>query len=293
MKLVKTTENNNLRDEDLSLGHLIKRVCFVSDYKTGISKYEEGFYTLYVKTEDGTTVRAQIFNIARFIESGLELISLKSKFIELECIPQIHAGQYSLIVENIYTIDQQSIKSPEKFLGIVEDVENLYKECVELINRGGVNMLSPVYTSKHYSSIYNDKIGGYIKFIWEWYYNVGIYSNEFSEQDRETILEVLKNCVVHYGRYLDRISLLDVITLRDKLDILKQLPASVKASTSDVMEDALQSILGIGEPEHLLAHIVYSAFKQTEYIMKIKEEWKSIPLGGVSVSEKRTLKKYC
>lgn len=288
-KKVESNDEHYLSEADLVNQLPCNVICYVIKSFSKISKVDTGFHTLLVKTCDGLTVPARIFyaDMDGFIESGLDVNSLKGVFIEMECTPSIWNGQYTIIVKRVYMIDQGTIKDKDKFLEKVEDVDTLLGQCERAFSSLNVGVLPTVYKINSYPSIYNGALGGYVKFAWTWIYKCMVYSSELGTK----FLDVLYHSILVYGKYLDQLKLEDYDSNRTKISLLK----TIGGESDEIIEltiDVVQAILGLGKPEHLIANIIVNEFNDTMSISKMFNDWKILTLGGVSSSRDYLLRKY-
>lgn len=278
----------NLKEEDLVNKIPFSRICYVVNQGSGISKIEKGFYRLTVKTCDGLSVPAMIFDLKDFINSGLDVAALVGKFIEIQGTTSTWGYSYSIIVDKIFLIDQDCVEDKDLFLGKTEDVDLLLQQCAGAFKNLDNCSVPSIYRIGSYPSIYNGEVGGYVKFIWKWIYQCMVYSNDMGSE----FLSTLYYTIIYYGRYLDRVNSSDIITCRDKIDLLKSIPTIEGSSVNSVVFDAMQAILGLGEPEHLFAHVVYNTFKNTQLTATMLSDWRITVMGGASTSKGYVLRKY-
>lgn len=278
----------NLKEEDLVNKVPFSRVCYVLNQGSGISRLEKGFYRLMVKTCDGLPVPAMIFDLKDFINSGLDVAALVGKFIELQGTPTIWNNSYSIVVDKIFLIDQDNVEDKEQFLGKTEDVDLLLQQCAGAFKNLDNCSIPSIYKVGSFPSIYNGEVGGYVKFIWKWIYQCMVYSSDMNSD----FLSTLYYTIVYYGRYLDRINSSDVITCKDKIDLLKTIPTADGSNVNSVVLDSMQALLGLGEPEHLFAHVIYNTFKNTQVTATMLSDWRITVMGGASTSKGYVLRKY-
>lgn len=279
--------NNNLYLSDLSSLDTFKKICYVMDYSSGITKNQLGFYSLTIKTADGESIRAQIFNPKNFMTRGLDIASLKNKFILLEGVGRVWNGSYSIIVDEIYTVEQSSVKNREVFIGAIENLNEIFNECNNIFKSKDL-ILPSIYKLNSYPSIEDGKVGGYIKFLWQWIFEVIPYDSELDDD----LVEVLYYTSNYYSKYLDKINVLDIVTDRDKINILKEIPPNV-SNVSSIVDDLLSSMLGISSPEHIVSHLLYDSFVKIQTFSRLKSMWKVMPSGGVKkLEDEKYLRKY-
>lgn len=288
-KKIESSTSKYLSEADLINQLPCTVICYVVKSFSKISKLDTGFHTLLVKTCDGLTVPARIFysDMDGFIESGLDVKSLKGMFIEMDCTPNIWNGQYSIIVKKIYAIDQEAVETKAKFLDIVEDVDTLLEQCERAFTSLEVGVLPSVYKLNSYPSIYNGLIGGYLKFVWTWTYKCMVYAQELGN----SFLDVLYHSIIVYGKYLDQLKLDDYDSNRLKIELLKTV-GGTDDEIGEITLDVVQALIGLGKPEHLIANIIVNEFNDTMNISRMFNDWRILTLGGVSSSRDYLLRKY-
>lgn len=290
MSFTKTNNMDNrnyLCEEDLKEIKL-KKICYVVDYSAGTSKLKEGFYRLLVKSVDGLTLSAMVFNPIDFINRGLDIAYLKNKFISIGGYPQVYNGKYSIIVETVDIVDSSIISNEVRmnFLGSIPDIDDIFETMSSLFGKYNLK-LPEVYKYSTYSSIYSGRVGGYVKFISNWLCSLGVYFDEYGED----LIKLFYYSVIYYNKLLARKAELDVITARDRFDIIRGIPTNI-SEVSYVLEDVLMSIFDLSTPEHILSHILYNTFKSNRDLMYLQESWRTMPMGGVLKSDGLTLRKY-
>lgn len=288
-KVDERKEVNYLKTEDLANQVPCRVICYVTKTMSKISRMDKGFHTLLVRTCDGVTVPARIFysDMDGFIESGVDVNALRGKFIGMDCVPNVWESQYTIKVKKIYIIDQNLVTDKSLFLGKVDNTDLLFSQCEKAFSSLEHGILPTSYKFNGYPSVYNGIMGGYLQFVWTWTYQCMVYNAEFGQD----FINTLYNCVVHYGNYLDRIATEEYESYLGKVETLKTIPVVDKQS-GQIILDCMQSILGLGKPEHLYANIIYDAFMSTLKTSNMLNDWKLLTRGGVSSSRDYTLRKY-
>ena len=275
---------------DLTGVDRISKICYVVGHKSGISRQDSGFFTLYLKTVDGLKIRGMIFNVTDFIKKGFVVASLKGNFVRIKGTPQVWNGGYSIILDEVESVEHNEIdaEARERFIGKIENVDMLFEQYKDMFHKAVNEELPAIYKVASFPNICEGKIGGYVRFIDRWVTSVLPYCEEYGNQ----LVHCLYYSILYYAKYLQRVNMLDVVTTRDKLAILKSIPSGNESGVSRIVDDALQAILGLGRAEHLYANILYTTFVSTERLLKMGEQWKIIPNGGVSELSDYTLRRY-
>ena len=283
----KISENYEaLVETDLLKTSEILKLCYVVDYGWGSTKYKDGFYTLIIKTSDGITLPARIFNLKYFMSAGIEIASLKGKFILLRGTPQIFRDRYSIIVEEILQIDQSIVESKEDFIGKISDADLLFSDC-ENVFKTVEKTLPYSYKVVSYPSIYSGRLGGFTKFMWDWVFQAFVYGKNIGD----ALIIPLYYSVILYEKSLSILNLRGMVTKGDILNLLKELPDS-KKEYSEIAMDSLSAILGLGRPEHLYANIIYTTFNTAMTVNNMFTDWSSLVKGGELKLKDYTLRKY-
>jgi len=94
--LTKITDDGLYLDvAQLSVGCDYKKVCLVRDVKSGMTVYQDGYYTFYVKDCNANIIAARLFNPKDFLEDGFDAMYLKGKPVQMEFTAQIYNGSWS------------------------------------------------------------------------------------------------------------------------------------------------------------------------------------------------------
>lgn len=288
MTFSKVSDSTNVYmcESDLSKDSTVSKICYVINKRYGQTWAKDGFYKLLLKTIDDMTFNGMVFNLSNFIYIGLDMNKLVGKFIRVTGQPQIYNGKYSFIIDKIEIVVQDEIPKEIKsaFIGTIENLEQVYDDCYKLFNSVG-KVLPVDLKFKYYGSIYNGKIGGYLKLLSDWSFMVMSCADSYGE----SIIKYLVETSLIYRNYLDLIDNSSVVTEGDKVKILMDATSN---GFKEISVDASRGILGVGKPEHLFANIISECFNTCFKISNMKGEWKSIPAGGVLLSKDYCLKKY-
>ncbi|MBS6773478.1 MAG: hypothetical protein KH239_00005 [Eubacterium sp.] len=74
------------------------KVCYLLNYKAGLTKQDKGFYTFYVKDKNANVVAARMFDIKDYVDEGFTAMLMKSKAVKISFVAQIWNGSWSLVV---------------------------------------------------------------------------------------------------------------------------------------------------------------------------------------------------
>lgn len=278
----------NLKESDFNGVGEITKVAYVSDVSSGISKNGDFFITLFLKTEDGLTISSKIFNHKMILENALDLQSLKGKFIRATGMPGVYMNMYSFIISGLEEIELSKVENLEHFLKPNENLEEEFKEL-----RGNLGQDVPeVFKIRTYSSIDNGRIGSYVSFCNSWVKQC-LSLNWLLEKEQVTeMVKVLYTVIIKYEQYLQRINELDFITSIEKRQILPKISDDI-SHEDIIIDDCLGAIMGIGEPNHLISHIIFKSFTLSKNMEELKKSWTAMLPGGVLKLENQdVLRKY-
>lgn len=270
----------------LDIGGEYTKVAYLSDAVSKISKVDTGFYTFYFKDCNSNLIVGRLFNIEKFIESGLIINILKRKLVKINFIVQEYNGSLTLVVKSIEPcIDQVESDDIAKFIGLVPNVGQEYNDVVSIMTRvlGTKPNMQTIYATKSFASIYNGKCGGYAKLL-----NMVVTSlvsfNSLPDVDIVMLFRCLNVIQADYFIYLVKLEDIDVLPESAKLEILFN--AKIKAEEkydskiSSIAIDSLSSLFGLTKPQHLYAHLIYSAFENSKHTLKLTTLSSSMVLGS-------------
>lgn len=287
--LLKDTQSANPDYLDitvLNIGEEYTKVAYLSDAMSKISKVDTGFYTFYFKDCNSNLIVGRLFNIEKFIESGLVINILKRKLVNINFIVQEYNGSLTLVIKSIEPYSEP-VESEDvaKFIGLVPNVGQEYNDVTTIMSRvlGAKPNMQTVYATKSFASIYNGKCGGYAKLL-----NMVVTSlvsfNSLPDIDIVMLFKCLNIVQADYFTYLVKLEDVDVLPESARLEILFN--AKIKAEEkydvkiSSIAIDTLSSLFGLTKPQHLYAHLIYTAFETSKHTLRLTTLSSSMVLGS-------------
>lgn len=250
----RVAKSSNLNLNDLiENGEYTKR-AYVLSVKGDLSRFEKGYFTFYLKDENGCVVAGRKFDIKDFLQSGYEASTLKNKMVDVEFKAQKYNGGWSLIVYSIKLAADSS--DFEKFLGRVEiDKDVAYAE----------KLYSAIYKEtwkfpeswKHisFSTIGQGRCGCIAKVFTNVSKSLWNYK-DLPSVDTCVLLELFCSAFTQYVKYKQQEESLNITSATAGVDLLIETRRIFADNYTELALDVVSAILGLDKPKHLYAHLI-------------------------------------
>lgn len=215
----------------------------------GMTRYEHGFFTFYVKDRRGNVIPARLFNVKDFSESGLVAKAYEGKPVQIKFTSQIFNGSWSLLVKEIELFNGKF--DYDIFVGKVDFDEAMVREL--FASRKLV--LNPDLLVYALPQICNGKVGGFGKLIEAAYKTLMGYASMVTDFD--VLLDVFVRSICGYFAKCKQEALHPV---PNQVALLNAIITGVQnAPNKNILTDSLQAIMGFGKPTFMESHLVYNA----------------------------------
>ncbi len=262
-----TRETNDSRYLDLptlELGQEYIKLGYLHAVKAGMSVMETGYYTLYFKDIKGNIIVGRLFNVENFENTGLDILALKNKAVEIQFRVDAFNGSPSLIVSSIklYT----GIFDYVSFVGKLDKVDEKFQWCEltfqKLLDDTSFR-LPQEYKTKTLAEVYDGKCGGYVKILEVVLSNIVAYQDVVG-LDIYSLGRVFSIVQKEYFKYLDRINELDFIPNSFKYQTINRVKlASDRTDEVLIAEDILGALVGFNKPETIQGVILTDLIHDT------------------------------
>lgn len=272
---------------DLADGMIINHICYVLDVSSSISRIEQPFYRVVIRTVDGVVMVCPIFNIEEFNSLGFKLNYLKGKYIRLEAGVMENNGRFNLRFRGLKLCTEDLVSLSEKFQRKLEDIDSYYEELNE-ITKECLGMDFPkILKVKSYPSLYNGYGGGFVMYSWNLLMHCQIYSLDL---DVELFRKVLLNSLLYYSNYLDKLGEYNIFPPSEKVNLVGNIPNTDYCFK--LVRETVASLIGLSNTNHLIPSIIKMNSDLLLRTQKLKNEWTMLRPGGVINCEGIELIKY-
>lgn len=282
-----------LSSNDLRGLQIKNKIAYVSNVNSGISKVNSGYFRLIIKLSDSPTiVSGMIFDEYTYAKRGIDVKSFQGKFIKLSGVPQVFNDRYSIILDYIEEVEENTIKASDriKFLKDFPDKNLMLEDCNKVFRKIDNSLtLSDSLLYCSFPDLYEGALGGVVKFIWINLCSLAAYID--SQPKYEELLETFYYTMRYYIKYLEKKKRLDIITAGIKIDILRQIKID-NITIENLTIDCMQSLLDLQESEHLIAKVISQTIKLNLNIMQMESCWDMLTAGGAMECHLGTLRKY-
>ena len=267
-------------------GSEYEKICYLFNYKSGITKFDKGFYTFYIKDVNGNMIPAQLFNLENYLNDGFKALLMKNKPVKIRFIAQIYNGSWSLIIKEIESWDGKFDYS--KYIGVAEYVADAVEDAYKRLFDKSINQ---EYYSEYFPEICDGRVGGFISLLEKSFMKLYVYS--FKELDHENLLKCFFISADAYFTYLKLKKTCDIVATNELFDILNSLQFVYKDYVC--LKEALDTsmcLFGIAKPQHIYSHLICDVINQTNEHLRLIYKNRILPFGSrVNVGDK-TLIRY-
>ena len=85
--IIKAADADRTMDLDikeLQDGFEYEKICYLLNYKAGVTQQEKGFYTFYVKDKNANVIAARMFDPKDYVNTGFTAMLMKSKAVKIK-----------------------------------------------------------------------------------------------------------------------------------------------------------------------------------------------------------------
>lgn len=249
------------------------KLCFLYDYRSGVTKMDKGFFTFFVKDENGNTLPARMFDLSQFQDDGFKVMLMKSHPVELHFIAQIFNGEWSLIVKSIELWD--GYFDYEKFLGRASwsgEVSDVWSQSLE-------KPYNAKFETENFYSVCGGRVGGFASLLEKSWEHLRAYRNE--ELEFTDLQRCFFICMDSYFKLLQCGKKFEIVPLQEKLKIVEGM--SFEFENDTCLNEAITSFMALaemGKPEHLFNHLIYDAVKNSQRHLDLIYKNQILPFGA-------------
>lgn len=246
-------------------------LCFATSINSKISRTDKGYYTFYLKDVNANVVSAQLFDVNKFVESGLIASKMKNCFLFVSFYAQIYNGRWSLIIDEVSVADLEKLRQEgifidqSRFRGAVNTTH--FKKYKEIRRQLDLDEPDSLMETACISSICAGKSGGFAVLISHAALTLLNY-DIFPEINAKTLLTTFVLATDVYFKYLTKYNDVEFVNNAERLEFVQNaiLPYENFKCSKYIMDTVL-ALTGLCQPQHLYAHIICKVlgFLQSSY----------------------------
>ena len=265
----------------LEVGQEYVKAGYLYNVKAGTSVMQSGYYTLYFKDVKGNVVVGRLFNVVDFENSGLDILALKNKAVQIQFVVDVYNGSPSLIVSSISLYN--GMFDYGSFIGKVDRVEEKFMWCEATFRKlldDNSYSLPQEYKTKSIASIYDGRCGGYVKVLEIVLSNIIAYQDVVGV-DIYALGRIFKTVHQEYFRYLDKVNDLDFVTNSLKFQTINRIRLSSERTDETIIaEDILGALIGLNEPESISSVLIVDLVKGALNKLSLASIYSSMIVGA-------------
>lgn len=253
----KPTEIEYLDTNALVLNTLYTRLAFVTGATTGLSKLEQGFVTFYLKDCNANIVSARLFNVADWVNSGINALQFKKRPVKVRFVAQEFNNRTSLVIDGVEGIELWNGDFDyNKFIGKVEyNAEALDKLYTKILGYS----LPIAYSSTSLHQLASGRIGALPKVI-ELVSNYLMALGDLPDCKVDELLEIYLHVMTVYGNILIQTEKYENLSTNMLFDLLATANMQFRDNENyDIIMDTVRALVKVSKPGHLYANIIQKA----------------------------------
>ena len=283
--IVKVADANRTIDLDikeLQDGLEYEKICYLLNYKAGITQQEKGFYTFYVKDKNANVIAARMFDPKDYINAGFTAMLMKSKAVKIKFIAQIWNGSWSLIVNDIEA--WQGEFNYEDYIGKAE----YNAEALEAVyNNLFSQALNPEYYGEFFPDLCDGRIGGFISVLEKSF--TQLYSFKMESLNVKDLHRCFFITMDAYFNFLKLKKQYGIVPSQKIFEIINSIHFQYSDSSYlNEITDTVLSLTGLAQPQHIYSHLICSVVNQTKELLTLIYKNQTMPNGSTTVLAKPT-----
>lgn len=295
METVGNGINSNGNSEYLNINNLpegipVTRIAYVHDCKLGVSRFEDGYVTFFLKDCNANVINAVLFNVEDFMQSGVKVTAFKHKAVKFKCIMQEYRGRKSLVIDGKEGVSLYD--GPFDYAAFVGKIDSDLTQFTDALNDAGIDCNTLDWSTTALSELGKGRCGAYSRFIELAFGTCAPVYNSLDLKDAVEFLNVFCVTAEYYFRYLKTRQATEIIGTLSVYELLSR----ISVRYADVAEktlylDALCAVVGSDKPHHLYAHLLKNAFDNARMTLTLQMHFESMPemsksyVGGVELSK--------
>ena len=271
-------------------GETIQRVSYLADVRVKPSNNGQDYGVCKFKDINGNFITGFFFDLDA--ERKMNLLGLKKKAVTISFIGSQYNG---LKTVNLINVKQFTGEFPfNKFIGEVEGVEEKHKN-IENIFSSVLKIenikLPQSYKNASLSNVYGGKVGGYVKYLECVLYRL-LSMEGIEGVNVPRLVEILYKVQNIYYNYLNRLTILEVIPMKDRVEYLFKAHILADNEVFEILEALINGV----EPETIDGVLLYTEMNKALDILEFSPVYDSMVVGSkynVKLGDKRwDLTKY-
>lgn len=241
----------------LVLNTAYTRLALVTGATTGLSKLEQGFVTFYLKDCNANVVAARLFNVADWVNSGINALQFKKRPVKLRFIAQEFNNRISLVIDGVEGIELWNGNFDyDRFVGRVA----YNKEALDKLYDKILHQSFPIaFSNTSISSLGSGRIGALPKVI-ELVSNYLMALGDLPDCKVDEMLNVYLNAMQVYGEILINTEKYESLSTNMLFDLLATANVQYRSDPNyDIIMDTARALAKVSKPGHLYANIIQRA----------------------------------
>lgn len=191
---------NNIKPDSSSVG-----LCFVQSGQHKMTRYSKPFIVLYLRDIDGNCIPGYIFDIEDIMKAGLDLTQIERKVVKLGYTENfLPHGRMSVLVNNIGIVTDATPEQYAKFLGSVDDINEVYNSLLTNLSEllGSRVMVPYTICTTSYREYSQGAVGGIVTYYRDLLDTLKICSRQFKKEELHNLWGTFAIYVFAHSNYI-------------------------------------------------------------------------------------------
>lgn len=257
-------------------GTLYSKIALVKRIQQSFTYDQKPFYKIVLVDKNGNLFTTRLFRVENYEESGKAARELEGRVVKIDFETQVYQGELQGTLNSIDVIEESVGITRNYFVGRIDDVDlylkyirdildidDQFKLYCEAIKQN--NFLSGIELRNF--TIYNEKVGGYLKFITKVLQTAESYLKDKPEiLQRARVTIIIIACLTQRQMGKGETGYIKVKTLRDIFIFLEAIEKLGKEEWhkkfSEECIDIAQALMKMEKPRSYLAHTIVTIYEQ-------------------------------
>ena len=294
---IKAADVSDTMDLDINTledGKEYEKICYLLNYKAGLTKQDKGFYTFYVKDKNANVIAARMFDPKDYVDAGFTAMLMRSKAVKINFVAQIWNGSWSLVVSDIRLWTGEF--NYEGYIGkaeyTVDALEAIYGSLFS-------QALNPEYYSEFFPDLCDGRIGGFISVLEKSF--TQLYSFKVESLNVKDLHRCFFVAMDAYFNFLRLKKSYGIVPSQKVFEIVNSIHFQYPESPYlNEITDTVLALTGLAKPQHIYSHLICEVVNQTRELLTLIYKNQAMPNGSTAVltkssfvnNDKITLLKY-
>ena len=254
-------------------------LAYVQDVRVGITKFDSGFVTFYLRDVNANVITARLFDVADFMMSGVNANAFKGKAVKLTFICQIFNGTKQLVISGTSGIEVYSGEFDySRFIGEIKCDTSILESVGKSCFGNDWNLLAEY---KYFScdSLGKGRVGAFIKIFDLALSSLSSYT-DFDNLDVKELYYTFFSSMQEYFYLLKNKKTYADISSLLIYDVMSKISSKYDGRDEKLLIiDTVRALSGFEKPLGLIPKLIYDAVTMAKKHVDLILVNNTLPIG--------------